>query len=463
MTTTTPSVQRPTTYNATHGDENTREYNPISFKFVPIPNSQATSEDLAYDLGDDCTKYYNIARKSFYITIAPSGADGTVLNETFPSSNQEHVLYAVPNTNNNVIYKLKNDNTETYKCSGNGVKTLSLGDTTDLSGKSISTISIGDVKVQARTDGELLIINSNYTDANNTVNSINSDGLIYVEVPSDLDVDYIELRADDIYLKGNFSSSGNSAFSNLYVCKYPYDNNNNDIRCVYSQGIYPSSVVSISGNTTQITLGSSTVQFTNETDVTRNFLKVDEETKTGDSSINLADWEASGEEENSEYLLYNSTDGTYVKIGNYWYNLINVTYSINELTKDIRLIGTDEVVGFDTEWASNPQYIKKIRYMKTVKVSDANDETKFGIFSRVQNQFLPNPNIPHSSEVQRIIQISSTNPSSALTRFNSLDVDNKLVIDINDSNKVIFSESGLKLGDLNYRLEDTTQESGAGA
>ena len=116
MAITTTSVQRPTTYNATHKEN---EYNPISFKFVPIPNSQATSEDLAYDLGDECTKYYNIGRKSFYLTIAPSGADGTLLNETFPSSNQEHVLYAVPNTNSNVIYKLKSNNTETYKCSAN--------------------------------------------------------------------------------------------------------------------------------------------------------------------------------------------------------------------------------------------------------------------------------------------------------------------------------------------------------
>lgn len=463
MATIITSVQRPTTYKANHKTPETKEYNPISFKFVPIPNSQATNEDLVHDLSDECTKYYSIDRKSFYITIAPSGAEGTVLNETFPSSNQEHVLYGVPNTNGNVIYKLKSNNTEAYKCSGNNVKTLSLGNA-ELSSKSINTISMSDVKVQTRTDGELLIIDSDYTDEKNTVNSINSDGLIYVEVPSDLDIDYIEVKSNVLYLKGNFSSSyGNSALSNLYVCKYPYNDNNNDIRCVYSQGIYPSSVVSLIGNTFQIKLGSSTVQFTNELYTTRYFLEVNGEIKTGDSSLNLGEWEVSGEKEDSEYLFYteqsNGNTYYYVKIGKNWYSLNDIDYSIDE-SRSTRLYqksGSIPEDGFDTEWESNHQYIKKIRYMKTIKVSDTNDGTKIGIFSRVQNQFLPSPNIPHSSEVQKIIQISNTNPSSALTRFSSLDVDDKLVIDINDNNKVIFSDSGSNVSSLNYRLEDTTQ------
>ena len=457
---TTTSVQRPTTYNATHKEN---EYNPISFKFVPIPNSQATSEDLAYDLGDECKKYYSIDKKSFYLTIAPSGAEGTLLNETFPSSNQEHVLYAVPNTNSNVIYKLKSNNTETYKCSANGVKTLSFGNA-ELIGKSINTISIGDIKVQTRTDGELLVINSDYTDTENTVNSINSDGFIYVEVPIDLDIDYIEVKSNVLYLKGNFSSSyGNSALSNLYVCKYSGENN--EYYCTYSSdSVFPVSVVSSSENKIQIKLGSSTVQFIFEYNTTRYFLKVNNTIETGDSTVNLSDWEASGEEENSDYLLYKS----YVKIGKKWYLLSNVSYSVDDTTKSTTLAPKSaeyaETESFDDEWKSNPQYIKKIMYMKTVKVSEVDDDTKTGIFSRVQNKFLSSSNISHLSEVQNIIQgmLDSNDFNTALSRYKSLDTDNKLVIDTVENNKVIFSDPNSNVSNLNYRLENTSQDSGTG-
>jgi hypothetical protein len=59
--------------------------------------------------------------------------------------------------------------------------------------------------------------------------------------------------------------------------------------------------------------------------------------------------------------------------------------------------------------------------------------------------------------------LNSSSFSIALTRYKSLDTDNRLVIDTVEDNKVIFSDPGSNVSSLNYRLEDTTQNPGAGA
>lgn len=481
MATIITSVQRPTTYKANHKTPETKEYNPISFKFVPIPNSQATNEDLVHDLGDECTKYYSIDRKSFYITIAPSGAEGTVLNETFPSSNQEHVLYGVPETNTNIIYKIKQGTNETYKCSANGVRSHYFGDADNLTNKGISAVSMSNLVIHTRDGKEICIINNSYTDRENNVNGINDTGLVRVEVPSDLDIESIELNANALYLKGIFSKNQDQSLSNLYVCKH---GDSSDLRCTYSTN----------------EIGTTDVVDPINSSTTTLKIKMDSKTYTGDFSISTSikyfhkafdsfvrenpsdyDWEEFGngwenteikiaKDENNIIYIYSddghwhleSTVSLAVDING------NITTAIsNELFNPLAGVAID--VACNAAFKAEPHYIQKKQFSKILHLSD--DSNKIGHFSLRDRVFRETSNIDNQNELRLIIISILTeifggsyiNYTPDTSKFKSIDTNNSFILDVSATGGAKIIRDVSDLSSLNLNPANNTQDSGAGA
>lgn len=473
MTTTTPSVQRPTTYITAHKTPETKEYNPISFKFVPIPDSHATNEDLVHDLGDECTKYYNIGRKSFYITIAPSGADGTVLDETFPPSNQEHVLYAVPETDTNIIYKIKQGTNETYKCSANGVRSHFFGDADNLTNKGISAASMGNLVIHTRDGKELCSIDSSYTDRENTVNDINDTGLVRVEVPSDLDIESIELRANALYLKGIFSNSQDQSLSNLYVCKH---GDSSDLRCTYSTNeIGTTDVVDpINLSTKALTIRMDSKAYTGDFSIatSRKYFH-----KAFDSFVREElsdyDWEEFGDSwENTKFKLAKYNGKTYVLADdNNWHPINTVSFGVDdgfgELTTATSSVGgsASDNKGCNAYFSTHNDYIQKRLYSRKIHLSDGINIGHFSLKDKVFRS--DTSNISNQNELQLIIssilnEIEGGNFTPNTSKFKSIDTNNSFILDVSTTNgaKIIRDVSDLSSLDLNPA---NTQEPGAGA
>ena len=478
MATIITSVQRPTTYKANHKTPETKEYNPISFVFVPIPNSQATNEDLAYDLGDKCKKYYSIDRKSFYITLAPSGAEGTTLNETFPSSNQEHVLYGAPEKNTNIIYKIKQGTNEAYKCSANGVRSHYFGDAGNLKNKGISAVSMSNLVIHTRDGKELCCINNSYTNDENTVSSINDTGLVRVEVPSDLDIEFIELRANALYLKGIFSNSQDQSLSNLYVCKH---GDSSDLRCTYSTN----------------EIGTTDIVDPINSSTTTLKIKMDSKTYTGDFSIATSikyfhkafdsfvrenpssyDWEELGNNwENTKFKLAKYTDKIYVLADdNNWYQIDTVSFGVNEISGELTTVTPPSVEGSTSDnkacsiyFSAHGDYIQKKQFSKILHLSD--DSNKIGHFSLRDRVFRETSNIDNQNELRLIIISILTdifggnyiNYDPNTSKFKSIDTNNRFILDTSTTNGAKIIRNVVDLSSLDLNPANNTQEPGAGA
>ena len=480
MATIITSVQRPTTYKANHKTPETKEYNPISFVFVPIPNSQATNEDLAYDLGDKCKKYYSIDRKSFYITLASSGAEGTTLNETFPPSNQEHVLYGAPEKNTNIIYKIKQGTNEAYKCSANGVRSHYFGDAGNLTNKGISAVSMSNLVIHTRDGKELCCINNSYTNDENTVSSINDTGLVRVEVPSDLDIEYIELRANALYLKGIFSNSQDQSLSNLYVCKH---GDSSDLRCTYSTNeIGTTDVVDpINSSTTtlKIKMDSKTYtgNFSIDTSIKYFYKAFDSFVRETPSSY---DWEELGNNwENTEIKIAKSGNNTYIYSNDgHWHleRTVSLAVDVNGNITDAisneqfnSTLGVSVDVACNATFAAEPHYIQKKQFSKILHLSD--DSNKIGHFSLRDRVFRETSTIDNQNELRLIIISILTdifggnyiNYDPNTSKFKSIDTNNRFILDTSTTNGAKIIRDVVDLSSLDLNPANNTQELGAGA
>ena len=121
------SVQRPTRYTAIHSNNGVKEYPDFNFTFVPIPNNEATHDDLTTDISQD--EYYNINNKSFYAEIDTKyHTTPEKLQDNIDNTLLEQVVYAPSSDTTTIIYKVSKGDTEEYKCSKEGVKIISFGD-----------------------------------------------------------------------------------------------------------------------------------------------------------------------------------------------------------------------------------------------------------------------------------------------------------------------------------------------
>lgn len=433
------SVQKPTQYTAIHSNNGIKEYQDFNFTFVPIPNNEATHDDLTKDISL-YNEYYNINKKSFYAEIdtidhtTPEKLQGSIDNTSL-----EPVVYAPSSDTTTIIYKVSNGDTEEYKCSKDGVKVISFGDDS-LKGKGVNA-SMENVTIHCNDGSKLCSIKNDYEDTNNSVIEIKSTGHVKIEIPNGVKVSSAELISDDIYLKGTFTSENTE---NFFVCKYTEGDKQ---YCTYTDKIVPNSIISSSGDTSTIQLGNSKVEFTPNKPVYVDFLNVGDDIKTG--GISKDDWEFTGEYRNSEYLLYVDSSTQYVKIGDNWFKLdeTNVTYSYNESENKIIITGkTPSNTDYYLSWNENGEELclQYVKYVKKVSVVDSTD-TKKGYYLINKSTFEEGFTLDKSTSFQQVISGFFNETGNAC----ALDKNFYLVVDTN-TNKIIYKDGSATLASLEY-------------
>lgn len=437
------SVQQPTKYTAIHSNNGIKEYQDFNFTFVPIPNNEATHDDLEKDISLN-NKYYNINDKSFYAEIdtidhtTPERLKGSIDNTSL-----EQVVYAPSSDTTTIIYKVSKGDTEEYKCSKEGVKIISFGDG-NLNGKDFNA-SMENVTIHCDDGSQLCSIKNDFDDnANNSVINIKSTGQVKIEIPNGVKVSSAELVSDDIYLKGTFTSENTE---NFFVCKYTEGDKQ---YCTYTDKIVPNSIISSSDDTSTIQLGNSKVGFTPNKPVYVKFLKVDNDVKTGNLSKN--NYEETTEMENSEYPLYTENNVSYVRIENFWYTLneTDVIYSYNENENKIIISGENhQVVDFDSKWNTNRRYLQYVKYVQKVSVVDSNDSSKNGYYLIKRGNFEEGVNLDKTDSFQQVISGFFDETENAENRFCALDKNFYLVVDTN-TNKIIYKDGSATLASLEY-------------
>jgi hypothetical protein len=436
------SVQQPTKYTAIHSNNGIKEYQDFNFTFVPIPNNEATHDDLEKDISLN-NKYYNINDKSFYAEI--DTIDHTTpekLQDSIDNTSLEQVVYAPSSDTTTIIYKVSKGDTEEYKCSKESVKIISFGDDS-LMNKGFNA-SMENVTIHCDDGSQLCSIKNDFDDnANNSVINIKSTGQVKIEIPNGVKVSSAELISDDIYMKGTFTSENTE---NFFVCKYT---KGGEQYCTYTDKIVPNSIISSSGDTSTIQLGNSKVDFTPNKPVYVNFLKVGDDVKTGGLSKDY--YEETTEMEDSEYPLYTENNVSYVRINNLWYKLdeTNVRYSYNENENKIIISGKNhQGVGFNSKW-DNKSYLQYVKYVQKVSVVDSNDSSKNGYYLIKRGNFEEGVNLDKTDSFQQVISGFFDETENAENRFCALDKNFYLVVDTN-TNKIIYKDGSATLASLEY-------------
>lgn len=433
------SVQQPTKYTAIHSNNEVKEYQDFNFTFVPIPNNEATHDDLTTDISLD-KKYYNINNKSFYAEI--DTIDHTTpdeLQDSIDNTLLEQVVYAPSSDTTTIIYKVSKNGNEEYKCSKEGVKVISFGDDI-LMGKEFNA-SMENVTIHCDDGSKLCSIKNDYEDTNNSVIGIKSTGQVKIEIPNGVVVSSAELISDDIYLKGTFTSENTE---NFFVCNYIKDGKQ---YCTYTDKIVPNSIISSSGDTSTIQLGNSKVKFTPNKPDYIYFLEVGDVVKTG--SFKLDEWESTGVNQDSEYPVCHYNSLLHVKIGDKWYALngSDVSYSYNEATEQIIIKGINPIgPHIDGDWTdSGEAYLQYVKYVKRVTVEDSNDSSKKGYYSIIGKKFEDGVNLDKTDFIQQVISGFFDETGNAC----ALDKNFYLVVDTN-TNKIIYKDGSATLASLEY-------------
>lgn len=444
------SVQRPTRYTAIHSNNGVKEYPDFNFTFVPIPNNEATHDDLEKDISL-YKEYYNINNKSFYAEIdtkdhtTPEKLQGSIDNTSL-----EPVVYAPLSDTTTIIYKVSKGDNEEYKCSRDGVKIISFGDN-KLMNKDINA-SMKNVTIYCTDSSKLCSIDNECDDGeNNSVIKIQSTGQVKIEIPNGVVVSSAVLSSDDIYLKGTFNGE-NENTENFFVCNY---SKGGEQYCTYNDKIIvPESIISSSGDTSTIQLGNSKVEFTPNKPVYVDFLKVDGSVKTG--SLSLNEWELTDlKSKDSEYPVCPYNGVLHVKINENWYALTEgcVEYLYNETTKQIIINGITPIgPNIDSTWEDNGGvYLKYLTYVKKVSVVDINNPSEEGYYSIKEGVFGKGFNPDKLTSFQQVISGFFNETENAENRFCALDGDFKLVIDTkNNTNKIVYKDGSATLASLEY-------------
>lgn len=429
-------VQQPTKYTAIHSNNGIKEYQDFNFTFVPIPNNEATHDDLEKDISND--RYYNINNKSFYAEIdtidhtTPEKLQGSIDNTSL-----EPVVYAPSSDTTTIIYKVSKGDTEEYKCSKDGVKVISFGDDS-LKGKGVNA-SMENVTIHCNDGTKLCSIKNDYEDTNNSVINIKSTGQVKIEIPNGVVVSSAELISDDIYLKGTFTSENTE---NFFVCNY---SNGEKQYCTYTDKIVPNSIISSSGDTSTIQLGNSKVKFTPNKPVYVDFLKVGDSVKTG--GLPEDEWEPTDtESKDSEYPVC-KTDMLYVKINDDWYalNETGVEYIYDE--NKIIINGKNPREGsLDSFWDEDGgTYLQYVEYVQKVSVSDTANSDRKGYYSIIDKKFKDGVNLDKTDSFQQVISGFFNETGNAC----ALDKNFYLVVDTN-TNKIIYKDGSATLASLEY-------------
>lgn len=433
------SVQKPTQYTAIHSNNGVKEYQDFNFTFVPIPNNEATHDDLATDISQG--GYYNIYNKSFYAEIdtkdhtTPDKLQGIIDNTSL-----EQVVYAPASDTTTIIYKVSNDDNEEYKCSREGVRIISFGDDT-LKDKDLNA-SMNNVIIHCTDGSQLCSIDDNYTDANNSVINIQSTGQVKIEIPNDVVVSSAELISDDIYLKGTFTSE---TTENFFICKYSKDGKQH---CNYTNKIVPKSIISSSDdNTSTIQLGNSKFKFTPNSPVYADFLKVNGDVKTGE--LLEDEWESTGNSKNSDYILHTEGEISYVKIGNSWYNLNDVNYTYDETTNQTIITGNTPLDDININSPENPTYLQYVTYVQKVYVVDNTKTDSKGYYLIKNGGFGEGFSLDKTNPLQLIFSSFFDETENAENRFCTLDTEFKLVVDT-DTNEIVYKDDSATLASLKY-------------
>ena len=438
------SVQKPTKYTAIHSNNGIKEFKDFNFTFVPIPNNEATHDDLEEDISL-YKEYYNINDKSFYAEI--DTIDHTTpekLQDSIDNTSLEQFVYAPSSDTTTIIYKVSKNDNEEYKCSKEGVKVIYFGDDS-LKGKDFNA-SMENVTIHCNDGSKLCSIKNDYEDTNNSVINIKSTGQVKIEIPNGVVVSSAELISDDIYLKGTFTSENTE---NFFVCNYIKDGKQ---YCTYTDKIVPESIISSSGDTSKIQLGNSKVEFTPNKPVYVDFLMVGDTVKTG--SLKLDDFEPTDKElKNSEYPIYFYEDTTYVKISNNWYDLEdNVLYSNDKTTNQTIITGTTPVANneFDYHWSiikGGNNYLQYVTYVKKVTVVDSNNTDKKGYYLINKGTFEEGVNLDKSTSFQQVLSgfFNETGNACALDKNFYLVIDTK-----NNNNEIIYKDGSATLASLEY-------------
>lgn len=432
-------VQQPTKYTAIHSNNGIKEYQDFNFTFVPIPNNEATHDDLEKDISND--RYYNINNKSFYAEIdtidhtTPEKLQGSIDNTSL-----EPVVYAPSSDTTTIIYKVSKGDTEEYKCSKDGVKVISFGDDS-LKGKGVNA-SMENVTIHCNDGTKLCSIKNDYEDTNNSVINIKSTGQVKIEIPNGVVVSSAELISDDIYLKGTFTSENTE---NFFVCNYT---KGDEQYCTYNDKIIvPESIISSSGDKSTIQLGNSKVEFTPNKPVYVDFLKVGDSVKTG--GLPEDEWEPTDtESKDSKYPVYkNKTDMLYVKINDDWYalNETDVEYIYDE--NKIIINGKNPREGsLDSFWDEDGRtYLQYVEYVQKVSVSDTANSDRKGYYSIIDKKFKDGVNLDKTDSFQQVISGFFNETGNAC----ALDKNFYLVVDTN-TNKIIYKDGSATLASLEY-------------
>ena len=458
---TTEVTQTPKTYTVSHKiDGGDGLYKPFRFKFVPIPNSDATSSEVLSVLNNNSD--YSHTLKEFYSMFNTKGE--TQLTSKIGSDVILPVVYAKLNGSNKaIIYAVDNNGTPEYKCIQSGTSNVSIGNA-NLANRGLNDVGISDVNVYIQ-DGDEQKRLSILTTSSNAFADLNETGYISFTIPTELTLKNVEIKSGSFYINEfyrNVGSTKESLGQSTYLCRYGSSGEQN---CIYSSDLQPASVASIGAdrNATIRLDGHQYKAYTSE--YKRTFLKINN-TILG-SSFDFTDWDLESEE-NSEYKMY-QYNATTVLIGisnsegtTTWYTgytigtsfgndgSVNATISCPTEKQATSKMASDA----NKNW--NNTYVKRATYKKQIYIEDINDTSKNDKFKSCNNAGFINNTLPNSSELSLII-INALNGN--FDKYKSLDTNNSLVIDTAD-NKVILGGS-VNVGKLNLRL--TTQNPGAGA
>lgn len=439
------SVQRPTRYTAIHSNNGVKEYPDFNFTFVPIPNNEATHDDLEKDISL-YKEYYNINNKSFYAKIdtkdhtTPEKLQGSIDNTSL-----EPFVYAPLSDTTTIIYKVSKGDNEEYKCSRDGVKIISFGDN-KLMNKDFNA-SMKNVTIYCTDSSKLCSIDNECDDGeNNSVINIKSTGQVKIEIPNGVVVSSAVLSSDDIYLKGTFNDE-NENTENFFVCNYT--KGGEQYYCTYNDKIIvPESIISSSGDKSTIQLGNSKVEFTPNKPVYVDFLMVGDSVKTGGLSKDY--WEPTDtESKDSEYPVY-ETDALYVKLDNgNWYalNETDVEYVYDKNENKIIIKGINPKVGdLDSFWTEEGgDYLQYVTYLQKVYVSDTANPDRNGYYSIKTGVFEEGVNLDKTDSFRKVISGFFNKTGNAC----ALDKNFYLVVDTN-TNKIVYKDGSATLASLEY-------------
>ena len=450
---TTEVTQTPKTYTVSHKiDGRDGLYKPFRFKFVPIPNSDATSSEVLSVLNNNSD--YSHTLKEFYSMFNTKGE--TQLTSKIGSDVILPVVYAKLNGSNKaIIYAVDNNGTPEYKCIQSGTSNVSIGNA-NLANKGLNDVGINDVNVYIQDGNEQKRL-SIVTTSSNAFVDLNDTGYISFTIPTELTLKNVEIKSGSFYIKDfyrNVGSTKESLGQSTYLCRY---GSSGEQSCIYSSNLQPASVASmgVDKNSTIRLDGHQYKVYSSE--FRRELLKINNTVL--DSSFNTTDWDLESET-NTTYKVYSSGSINYVGTvdgnGNTtWYSKYSLGNNGSTLYDLKGQLDEDEAYTVNRDW--NNTYVKRATYKKQIYIEDIDDTSKNDKFrTRSTDAGFINNSLPNSSELSLII-INALNGN--FDKYKSLDTNNSLVIDTAD-NKVILGSS-VNVSKLNLRL--TTQEPGAGA